>query len=208
MINNIMIKTKKIINLFFIGIITAIITSLFWISLILLGREIITSASAKDNEMKNYIINNEIQNQDEYMYKTKEAFSLLPEEIKNTFIDDNWSIEFQDEIDAGKYSGKCYYMKKKILLARNNSAIEKTVLHEFGHYIDYKLFFKSNSDEWKLIYNIEKSKVREYAQSSPQEFFAEIFEKTMVNPEETKLNTPKAYKYMLECINDIEKLQG
>lgn len=88
-----------------------------------------------------------------------------------------------------------------------------TICHEFGHYLDYKLGWISDSQEWQEIAAEEyaSSRCAEYDDgyfSDPREFFAQEF---MYNIRYTgkeqaieNTNCPKAQQYIAEVIAKYE----
>lgn len=72
--------------------------------------------------------------------------------------------------------------------------------------------FSASSEEWKNIYESEKQELfetkevnKDYATSSPSEFFAEILGQAILHPDECQEMTPKAYAFVMDCLSKIEE---
>lgn len=70
------------------------------------------------------------------------------------------------------------------------------VIHEFGHVLDCLCDFPSQQEEFKAIFEDEAGSLTEYAQSSPLEFFAEIYLNDMLQPETTEIACPNACEFL------------
>ena len=88
----------------------------------------------------------------------------------------------------------------------------RALIHEVGHAVDVHYDFASNSDEFKKIFEEESKNFVSSVDSSDtqaqwnsNEFFAEVFREAVINPENVKARTPKAYEYVSGIIAMTEK---
>lgn len=71
--------------------------------------------------------------------------------------------------------GLAIHSENLIVLKESPSSIYFSILHEVGHCIDEINDRISNEEEFSNCFNLEKEKIREYAQKNEQEYFADIY---------------------------------
>ena len=117
---------------------------------------------------------------------------------------------------AGVYSSitKTLYLSNKY----DNYWAEQSLVHEFGHYLDYAMWSigdlgdrASRTPEFKDIWSSERGKFvvdstynLDYYQSSVTEYFAQAFDEYVTKPERLKTNTPKTYNYIKKCLYMVD----
>lgn len=147
---------------------------------------------------------------DEQIEMTKNAFQDLPQGLQQKFINEKWKIRISNEklIKNSTY-GLCSSFDRKIFIRSSSPDLQKTIWHEFGHYLDLKEFLVSHRKPFKTIYNNEKMFLRslyesndefEYGTSNSEEYFAEIFALYMNNQETLKNHVFKSFEFMQNVV--------
>lgn len=145
------------------------------------------------------------------LQKAYEYFNFVPVNIMNAFINDGWKI-YVCEGDiassfrlaaAGSIAGLCDYNQKLIYL--DDSGIgTKALVHEMGHYADFKCNNSSLRLEFIDIYYAEAYNVGGYAMSDNCEFFAEVFSLGLIDPVRCNQVAPAAYQYVASNVAGIQ----
>lgn len=125
--------------------------------------------------------------------------NLLPTYVINEFSKDGF-IDVVTDTEYDNVSGLYYPLNNEIVI--DCDYIKYATLHEFGHYVDTKCGYLSETDDFIQIYNQEMCLVSEYCQSDSGEFFAETFK--MYLHDELGANL-LIYDYMEQLISDIEQ---
>lgn len=125
-----------------------------------------------DNSLLNYAYN--------YWY-------IIPENVRNDFRENGWRIVITDkslssELDIGyEISGATIPSDKTIMIYGSQSCIRYALVHEMGHYIDFRYDFISKSNDFKKRYLENGNKMLNYnsnyiqASFSEEEYFAELY---------------------------------
>lgn len=117
-------------------------------------------------------------------------------------------------------SGTYNSTKKELFLSNknNNKWGRDSLVHEFGHYLDYLLVSVLNTSsrlsktpEFMSVWESERLNLKvdylsnlSYYQDSVTEYFAQVFSEYIKNPNRLKANTPKTYEYMKKCMLIVE----
>lgn len=155
--------------------------------------------------------------QEELNNKLGERMALCPKVILDAFVADGWQIVMTEENLSDKYFQGIYSTVnavtdstiKTIWIANTERAVNKSVLHEFGHYLDFKYGIINRSDEFQRIYEAEKwnfkvvSGSSAYAKSSSQEYFGEAFQQCILNPQGMIENTPQTYAFIMSLVEQL-----
>lgn len=113
-----------------------------------------------------------------------EIYDLLPESLREQYETEDFTIritkkeltEYYDGSMEGFINGIFSYERKMIFLYGTESALESAMLHEFGHYLDWKCGFPSRTDTFKELYEKENILMETNPHiNDPTEFFAEVF---------------------------------
>ena len=120
----------------------------------------------------------------DYTYK---LWNEIPEEIQSSFIKDGWLVELTENNISKRYNIEYSVLavtipkNKKIVIRATENSLSKSLIHEIGHYIDYKLNFISNTDSFENLYNEHKNILintnGDYSDAvfNNKEYFAEVF---------------------------------
>lgn len=124
-------------------------------------------------------------------------------------VDYNLAKKFYDGIYSS-VMGVTVYEEKTIYLENRKNAVTNATVHEVGHLFDGALGYVSNYSDFMEVYNAEKDifveygTTSKYASTNPVEYFAELFQQTILHPESCAKNSPMSYNYMVELINSVE----
>ena len=105
--------------------------------------------------------------------------------------------------------GCTVYADKTIYLEDRASAITSFIIHETGHILDYLLGWASSSQEFTEYYNSEKDSFVEVGKqddnstSSTMEYFAEVWNQSILYPESCKSSAPNSYAYVTRIISNL-----
>lgn len=143
----------------------------------------------------------------------EDEISKLPKNIVESFYKEKWSIQITNENLSKKFFNGAYKTvigvtitaSKQIYIQNNKNSIERSLIHEFGHYLDWYSNYPSNNLEFKQIYNKEvkafKSRITNSScVSNEKEFFAHIFYYSI--KDESKC-TPEALELIQRYVNNI-----
>lgn len=142
---------------------------------------------------------------------------LVPSNVRSSFKKDGYKVLVTSKDIARTYFKTNKYghiiglttsYDKAIYISAKRNDIYNSLLHEFGHYVDYRNMKSSNSPEFIDIYNKEKNKFAVeskdgHYKSNQQEFFAEVFQETILHPERCKKTAPRAYKFVKKMVASI-----
>lgn len=147
----------------------------------------------------------------------KNKLNLIPDNILSAYFNNggtilltskNISKTYYSEHDFGKIVGLHDATKNIVYISNSEYAIDYALIHEFGHVLDSLTDWDSMKDDFKNIFNIEKDTLEVYSidghyKSNEREFFAEVFQEYIINPETCKNSAPKAFKFIENKINEI-----
>lgn len=156
-----------------------------------------------------------------YKNKVNKELGKLPYYLLNQFNDDGWKIyvtggdigEFAFNGRYGQCLGGTLASKKKIYIEDRDKAVYESVIHEFGHYVDFRDLNNciTNSDKFMKAYNEEQNKLRNTfgitCYWSKREAFAESFYFYFKDREKLKDSCPGMYNIIRESILDIKDEQ-
>lgn len=145
---------------------------------------------------------------------TNEWWKLVPQNIRQHFIESGWSLIVSGEelsLKTKTYKpgytmdGVTFYKRKIVYIGNYVESPGYALLHEMGHYLDYSYGYISDSKEFQKIYKEEAKNhhsssgdwVTGYATESPREYFADVFDLAIKDPETCKKNTPKTYGFIM-----------
>jgi hypothetical protein len=143
----------------------------------------------------------------------KDSIVLLPEKLKEEFINDGWSLVFvkndladysmlSSMVSSGETSGCTFPFYKLIVIQIPDSNVEankvflmQTIFHEFGHYFALKT--DAVNDDWHDIFNEESIYYSSaYAKSSMSEGFASSYANYILYSDFMREKNPKTYDYI------------
>lgn len=127
----------------------------------------------------------------------------IPEAIRTRFINDGWKLEVNYDY-LGNLTEK-YHKSVTGATVSSDSAIyvntPHSVIHEFGHYLDYVLGTPSNKDIFTAERQSAQVFLRSYANTNNSEYFAEYFDCFLRAQSSERLKnqlqelTPETYNY-------------
>lgn len=142
-----------------------------------------------------------------------DALILLPDKLKEQFIEDGWSLVFVEDdlssysmlssmVTPGQTSGCTFPFYKLIVVKIPNTSAEsnkaflmQTIFHEFGHYFAMKT--NALSEEWRYIFEEESATyTSSYAKSSVSEGFACCYADYLLYNEFFKRKSDASYTYI------------
>ena len=157
---------------------------------------------------------------DRSLGKVELYYQTVPWEIRKQFVKDGWKLAVTDrDISSAYYDGpvkgelagltdsrvKTIYIHEKVHHIRN------ALLHEFGHYFDLRVGIASDEDGFMSCYEKEKDvfvrpwKSDTHAMSNTAEYFAESFQRFILEPETCKETQPLTYEYIKIRLEDVSK---
>ena len=142
-------------------------------------------------------------------------YLAIPEKLRNRFLQDGWKLILTDkDIQEtyytgdvkGRLAGLTNYSEKTIYVHARKTDIRRSLLHEFGHYVDSVYGMVSASTEFDSIYKSEKIhlnekwKIDSHATSNAQEFFAESFSMILIYSSQSQTDIPNTYAFINKAI--------
>ena len=130
-------------------------------------------------------------------------------QVISAFEEDDWEIilttaDLDDLLFQGQTEGVegCTYFNQKTIYVHAGQ-YSYCVVHEIGHYIDYKCNYTSKTSEFETIYKSESANLTEYGQTSATEFFAEVYEYLLLQPTTLTSSCPQAASYVESCADSL-----
>jgi hypothetical protein len=149
----------------------------------------------------------------DWINKANQRLALVPENIKNSFVNNGWHIYVTSENIAQTYFGGAYSSVRGatstdgrfIVVETRSEAVQTAPIHEMGHYLDCVTGWPSTSSEFAEIYNEEVGTFKSRISNSgsvrnQQEFFAEVFYYVIVDGSKC---TPRAKEFVQRYMNAI-----
>lgn len=147
----------------------------------------------------------------------KNKLILIPEPILYSYFESGGKIIITDKDisktyysgdNLGKILGLHDNRKNIVYISDTEYAIDYSLVHEFGHVLDSKTDWSSMKDEFLNIFSEEKEMLEVYSidnhyKSNEREFFAEVFQEYIINPEKCKETAPKAFEFVKNKINEL-----
>lgn len=149
-----------------------------------------------------------------YVDRCEEMLSLLPESICYLFVDYGWHFYVTAEDIAltefdGEYSsvkGVTDVESLYIKVEDRDNATSTTILHEFGHFLDYCCNFPSEKKEFLSVLELETQSARDmgmdYGTGDNEEYFAESFLWYLTAPEKMETYIPLTYDFIHRCLTE------
>lgn len=157
----------------------------------------------------------EIDDIKNYLKQTGELYEIFKEDNGYVLYTDDLDKERLFCIQKDKAIGnfqKCKTYYKITLQSGYSDQLQSTVIHELGHYLDFKLDNVSNKKEFDVLFdkykdidlnNYSKSENYEYIISDKSEFFAERYSDYILYPELLKTVEPDLYYFIEECLKEV-----
>ncbi|MCM1119746.1 MAG: hypothetical protein NC543_10370 [bacterium] len=152
--------------------------------------------------------------EERYVKRCNDMLCLLPESILYLFADYGWQFYVtaediaQTEFD-GKYPSVLGVTDVQYLYIKvedRDSATDATVLHEFGHFLDYCCNFPSEKKRFLSIMEQETAAAKDmgmdYGLGDSEEYFAESFLWYLTAPDEMEAYIPLTYDFIRLCLTE------
>lgn len=128
--------------------------------------------------------------------------------VEDDILDGFKTLGFKVTVDkaeatANNFAGCFSPSRQKIILKKGDT---QTLLHEFGHFLDFVTDYPSQTKAFKKIFKAEKSKAKSfynlpsYTLSNSKEYFAESFNQFYSAPDKLKEKCPKTYAYFEKAV--------
>lgn len=142
--------------------------------------------------------------------------SYMPNEVTNTLLDNHWSYMLCSDSQMNEIAKEYGYKQQLIglsvydqkIIYISNKRID-TVIHETWHAVDSILGFPSKHKSSMKIYKEEKEaflnafpSVIDENSSTSMEYFAEAFQRYVMEKQTLRESCPKTYKYIKTQINN------
>lgn len=152
--------------------------------------------------------------QDRYVRRCTEMLSLLPDSLCYLFADYGWHFYVTAEDIAmtefdGEYSsvkGVTDVERLYIKVEDRDNATDTTILHEFGHFLDYCCDFPSEKNEFLAVMaqetDLASAMGMVYGLDDNEEYFAESFLWYLTEPEKMETHIPLTYAFIDRCLSE------
>lgn len=137
-------------------------------------------------------------------------YCMIPLNVRENFQLSGWVITITDtRLEDTWYAGTSLSICAASALDLKEVRLEDSkngtnaVIHEVGHFVDWKLKIASN-EEWLRIYGEEGGNISSYASTSPSEGFTEAFELSFKDTKKFKKRCPQAYAYVISVCDTLE----
>lgn len=142
-------------------------------------------------------------------------YNLVPEHTRNHFSASGWQIIMTTEhLGQRFFDGESNILAvtssdDKAIFLDNREGGAESIIHEFGHYIDYQAGFVSYTKEFAAIFMEEAPIFRtvhithEANTQNPMEYFAEFYQEYILHPEKIKDICPKTHEFVERYSNLI-----
>lgn len=175
------------------------------------GKRYVIELTSTHKEIDGIQLRFEEEPSEETIYAVTKELSTIPKEIKDEFVREDWRIYIKKNISTSDNNISTMEEYKTIACTMPNlrliqivdskDCIEKSVVHEFGHFIDG--FKWADTDEWKDIYRDENEDyLRSYAMTNRYEGFACAFEEYIDNRDELIRRCPKTHDYIEKVLRE------
>lgn len=206
------------------NVLYALLRMIVWIlviAVIIIGIYETPNISTWNNLTDNYVcvMNNFYSNKDCSIYDV-EMLNEFVETLPPVFIREfreNWKVIIEDYASNTTIGGYTDWDSRIILVKKQTNFTDTldTFVHELGHCFDFEYGSVSYSDIFGNIYDLYKDDFSEqytnspvgYSTSSAIEFFATCFKEYLLYPEHLKTVAPKAYNFVNNFYEDIQKIK-
>lgn len=122
--------------------------------------------------------------------------------------DKDISKTYYSDYDFGNIIGLHDARKNIVFISNSKYAIDNALIHEFGHVLDSLSNWDSMNKHFLNIFNEEKDSfkvksVDNHYKLNEREFFAEVFQEYILNPDICKSSAPKAFEFINEKIKNL-----
>lgn len=145
-------------------------------------------------------------------------YTLIPEQIRESFRERGFKIVMMGrDITDLAYANYGGYKKSGDLLRNNliaacfdyetkllwlNDEYPRNVIHEMGHFVNDSYNYTSN-EVWDSLFDTEAPKVSMYSTRKKTEYFADVFDLYIRDPEALRFISQASYNAMDNCVKDF-----
>lgn len=152
--------------------------------------------------------------QDRYVSRSTEMLSLLPKQLRYLYADYGWHFYVTaEDIAVTEFDGEYASVKGVtdverlyIKVEARDNATGTTILHEFGHFLDYCCDFPSEKNEFLAVMEQETALASAmgmaYGLGDNEEYFAESFLWYLTEPEQMERHVPLTYAFISRCLSE------
>ena len=140
--------------------------------------------------------------------------SKAPKQDVDLVFQSGWAIEVTDENFGERYgyttpvAGLTDYGNKIIYIKEDR--INRALLHEIGHVLDYECGLPSQTEEFHQIYVVEKQRFVDCTSVNDRheivnekEYFASVYQNIILNYEDTVRNVPRTVEFIERELNHV-----
>lgn len=170
-----------------------------------------------------FIVRDGLNISDDIMYKVEEYYNTVPSTVRDHFVSDGWKIIVSTDVESrwnSMFSSKAPKLLsgfatteyKAVYVAARKDALE-SVIHEIGHYVDYRVWINSKYElrpskesEFTSIFNsefdafVDAFSPWDSGSYDSVEYFAEAFYEYVHDAETLKKVCPNTYNYLIKYI--------
>lgn len=135
---------------------------------------------------------------------------LIPTSVLADFEEQDWTLVFTStknlssympsEAVTGTVTGLTAFSEEVVYVLASPHAIVESTGHELGHYVDYRLGWPSQGDDFEAIWNDEKDSYAtvagDYPAKDQKEFFAAVYNDILLERETRRELAPRAFVFV------------
>lgn len=151
-----------------------------------------------------------------WLFKLEANYIKVPENVRKNFENEGWKI-----ICTTQHLGSIFFGDSSLSIQAVNTPFDKeiwveareaamtSIVHEMGHYVDFKSSWASSSTEFSAIYSEELQSFKsivsthENNTSTSSEYFAEAYAISIEYPDLMMQYCPKTYEFVTRCGNAL-----
>lgn len=124
---------------------------------------------------------------------------ITDKDISNTYYKD---------YNFGRVIGMHDARKNIVYISNSEYAIDNALIHEFGHVLDSLTDWSSMKGTFSDIFYTEKDTFEVYSvdnhyKTNEREFFAEVFQQFILEPDSCKSSAPQSYEFIKNKLNEL-----
>lgn len=138
----------------------------------------------------------------------------IPDNVREQFYEDGWRVIFTMEDFGSKYgSGPLTALavdgEPGAIYISDKLEDPSSIIHEFGHYVDYTSGYTSECNEFVAVYDAGLDSFLSfcdplpYYYSNSSEYFAEAYRQCILFPDEMSKYCPLTYLYIILCSDSL-----
>lgn len=155
---------------------------------------------------------------DDLIYYLDLKLRLIPQDLLLAYFNQGGSIlltdkdiskEYYSDYNFGNIIGLHDARKNIIFMSNSEYAIDNALIHEFGHVLDSLSKWDSMNEYFLKVFQKEKDSFEvesldNHYKSNEREFFAEVFQESILNPDTCKTSAPQAFDFVHSKINCLK----